>query len=96
MSQKPNEEVVKSVLRTFKNKNSLFEQLYVAQNKESRKQLVDMINKNFKTSLMWIEDQFRLEKPKSEMEVPLVLVKVEIEQLNKVINLQEYFLKYLK
>ena len=26
--QKPNEEVVKSVLRTFKNKNSLFEQLY--------------------------------------------------------------------
>lgn len=73
--QKPNEEVVKSVLRTFKNKNSLFEQLYVAQNKESRKQLVDMINKNFRTSLMWIEDQFRLEKPKSEMEVPLVLVK---------------------
>ena len=46
---------------------------------------------------MWIEDQFRLEKPKSEMEVPLVLVKLqEIDATEQVINLQEYFLKYLK
>jgi len=74
-NQRVNEEVIKSVLRTFKNKNSLFEQLYIIQNKESRKQLVEMINKNFKTSLMWIEDQFRLEKPKTEVEVPLLLVK---------------------
>tara|TARA_Y100000004_G_scaffold49717_1_gene54702 strand:- start:731 stop:1834 length:1104 start_codon:yes stop_codon:yes gene_type:complete len=74
-NQKPNEEVVNSVLRTFKHKKQLFEDLYIKQNLESRKILVKIINKDFKTALEWIENEFRLEKPASEVEVPLVLVK---------------------
>ena len=34
-----------------------------------------MINKDFDTTLEWIENEFRLEKPKEEEKVPLVLVK---------------------
>ena len=74
-NQKPNSEVVSAVLRTFKQKKTLFEKLYVEQNKLSRLQLVNMINSNFNTSLEWIENEFRLEKPKEEEEVPLILVK---------------------
>lgn len=74
-SQKPNEEVVKSVLRTFKQKNGLFEKLYIEQNKLSRLQLIKMINKDLNTTLEWIENEFRLEKPKTQEKVPLVLVK---------------------
>jgi hypothetical protein len=77
--QKPNEEVVKAVLRTFKQKLDLFQKLYVEQNKQSRIQLIKMINKDLNTSLKWIESEFRLEKPgtraKTEDKVPLVLVK---------------------
>jgi len=65
-NQKPNPEVVNAVLRTFKQKQSLFERLYVEQNKTSRQQLVKMINSNFDTALEWIENEFRLEKPKEE------------------------------
>lgn len=74
-NQKPNPEVVNAVLRTFKQKQSLFERLYVEQNKTSRQQLVKMINSNFDTALEWIENEFRLEKPKEEEKVPLILVK---------------------
>jgi hypothetical protein len=74
-NQKPNPEVVSAVLRTFKQKKSLFEKLYVEQNKQSRQQLIKMINSNFDTALQWIENEFRLEKPKEEEKVPLVLVK---------------------
>lgn len=72
---KVNDEVKKSVLKTFKKKKGLFESLYVEQNKQSRMQLVNMINKDFATALEWIENEFRLEKPKDEVDVPLLLVK---------------------
>src|SRR6056300_1259802 len=74
-NQKPNEEVVKSVLRTFTQKKTLFEKLYIEQNKICRQQLVKMVNKDLNTTLEWIENEFRLEKPKNEEKVPLILVK---------------------
>lgn len=72
---KVNEDVKDTVLKNFIQKNQLFESLYIEQNKQSRLQLINMINKDFNTALEWIENEFRLEKPKSEVDVPLVLVK---------------------
>ena len=74
-NQDPNDLVKEAVYNTFAKKQRLFEQLYIAQNLVSRKLLCDIINKNYKTTLMWIEDEFRLEKPATEVEVPLILVK---------------------
>ena len=82
-NQKPNVEVVKSVLRTFTQKKNLFEKLYTEQNKICRQQLVKMINKDLDTTLEWIENEFRLEKPKEEEKVPLILVKATGNQANE-------------
>lgn len=74
-NQKPDDQVKEAVYRTFAKKKTLFEELYVKQNLVSRKLLCDIINRNYEATLMWIEDEFRLEKPADEVDVPLILVK---------------------
>jgi hypothetical protein len=73
--QKVNQKVIDAVLRTFKQKNELFEKLYIEQNRQSKLQIIEMINSDLETTKKWIEEEFRLEKPKEETDVPLVLVK---------------------
>lgn len=74
-TQKPDPMVVNAVLRTFKTSPKKFDELYAQQNKQSKLQLIKMINRDLTATKEWIENEFRLEKPKSEVEVPLILVK---------------------
>ena len=74
-TQIPNIELKEKVLELFKKNITKFENLYVEMNKICRLQLIKMINSNFKATIEWMEQEFRLEKPKIEMQVPLLLVK---------------------
>lgn len=70
-----NDKVLLAVYRTFSQKKNLFEKLYIEQNKQSKLQIIKMINRDLETTKKWIEEEFRLEKPKEEVAVPLILVK---------------------
>jgi len=74
-NQKPHPEVVKSVLKQFIRSPKKFDELYQIQNKVCRQHMCDMINKNLEATKKWIGQEFRLELPVSEKEVPLTLVK---------------------
>ena len=74
-NQKPNGEVVKSVLSVFKNNPKKFDELYQIQNEVCRQHMCDMINKNLKATKEWIGQEFRLQTDGSSDEVPLTLVK---------------------
>ena len=73
--QIPNKILQDKVLSMFKYDNLMFEALYVRMNTICRDKLCSMINGNINATKQWIEDEFRLEKPAAEVEVPLILVK---------------------
>ena len=49
--------------------------IYFIQNKVCRQHMDYMINRNFEASKEWIGQEFRLEMPVAQKEVPLTLVK---------------------
>lgn len=74
-NQKPHPLVVKAVLRQFNRSSKKFDELYFIQNKVCRQHMADMINRNFEATKEWIGQEFRLEMPVAQKEVPLTLVK---------------------